>query len=460
MAYKIRSYFIQIVFGVLLIVLFIKLFALFDSNEMVILNTTISSLPTSNDDTISENTYNNYTIIDYVTIGNPICLKLFPSSMRFLHHHKTGTALNIEMGNQILEYCDIQYKDKIIQEYHKWQRFIPFRQKEMKLQSDHVNIHMLRDPVLTIISGFKYHLTSTEPWAIKKLSLQKLNISREFFNFETDIDKLYDIYVYLTRTYDIDTDVPIYQSSRITYNQRELMKQFYGGDTSKHPFKIRVMYLYYMNYILNQMNLYKYGDYYGFNINFDDREIHKKYNIFRGDTDILSQNFNKYRNVKRWYNKMFGGSDENLKYGLYFEMLRYLFVVYHPEIYYYHTHFFKDKDEESELKMEIWNTDFDQNLNVILDKLNLVNNEQNRNRLIQNDFDLSYVDIDEERQKLHQKLKKADKVGHGINNGHIHSSRNNTKYINALLSIDPQICLLLKHITNIIQYGWQYANFC
>ena len=327
------------------------------------------------DDIHKSKTSSNYThlkhAIHYALIKNPICVNLFPSSLRFFQHHKTGTL------------------------------------------------------------------------------------------FSSDIHKLYDVYIYYTRTYNIDTDIPIYKPTT-TYKQRQIMKKFYSEDKTEAHNQMRTMYLYHMNYLLNQIDLYKYGGYYGFNIDFDDREIQKKYNIFRGDKNTRKRNFDEYRNINGWYTKMFGGDepdDNRIKYGLYFEMIRYLFAVY-PEIYYYHTHFFKDKDQENELKMEIWNTDFDRNLNVILDKLNLINNEENRERLKRNGANLSHVNIDKERRKLYRTMKKADKGSLVINTSHIHTSRNNTKYINALLKIDPQICLLLKHITNIIQYGWQYENFC
>ena len=47
-----------------------------------------------------------------------------------------------------------------------------------------------------------------------------------------------------------------------------------------------------------------------------------------------------------------------------------------------------------------------------------------------------------------------------INSKHIHLGRNDEKYVNALLTLDNSICLLLKHITNLIDYGWKYTQYC
>ena len=183
---------------------------------------------------------------------------------------------------------------------------------------------------------------------------------------------------------------------------------------------------------------------------------------------------------------MFGDA-ETMEYGLYFEMLRYLFVVY-PSIYHYHFHLMRDK--KNELKMEVWNNAFDENVKIILDKLNLINTEENIEKLRKNE--LNDIDINTERNKLYTMMKTQDtgKVRSKDNgiilegnearrrnlmshrqrhrggwNGrmktkHIHRGRNDTKYIDALLTIDINICLLLKHITNLIEYGWSYSNYC
>merc|ERR1712228_468650 len=96
-------------------------------------------------------------------------------------------------------------------------------------------------------------------------------------------------------------------------------------------------------------------------------------------------------------------SNDTIQYGLYFEMMRYLFVIY-PEIYHYHFNIITDPDNE--LKMEDWHNNFDENVDVMLDRLNLIDSPGNRDKLRQNG--LSYIDITEERKRLHQTIKRQD----------------------------------------------------
>lgn len=186
--------------------------------------------------------------------------------------------------------------------------------------------------------------------------------------------------------------------------------------------------------------------------------------------------------------------------------MRYLFGVF-PEIH--DVHFKMISDPRNELKMEVWHSDFDRNLNVILDRLHLMDSPENRKRLKRNGlFD---VDITAERDRLYSMMKTQDtsqvegaedngighierryggegwkdmlqrhedlviRYGHGTNKRqlqgdseegewikvqHVHTARNDTQYIDALLTIDTQICLVLKHITELISYGWLYPQYC
>ena len=218
-----------------------------------------------------------------------------------------------------------------------------------------------------------------------------------------------------------------------------------------------------MNDVINQINLKNYGDYYGFDLNFDDEWIHKHFNIFRGNKVKKANAFERFGNYQVWYREMFN-YDETIKYGLYFEMRRYLFVSF-AEIYDHH--FNKISDRLNELKMEVWIKDFDQNANRILDVLNFIDTKENRDKLKMNGQ--INLDINQERELLLEAMRREDVKlmvnNHVYNdkierNNHIHIGRNNTKYIHALLTIDIQICLLLKHITNVIDYGWRYHQYC
>ena len=209
------------------------------------------------------------------------------------------------------------------------------------------------------------------------------------------------------------------------------------------------------------------------------------------------EHFKKFRNMNAWYLLMFGKTEETQQIGLFFEFTRFIFSVF-PEVYDFH--FNLVSDPRNELKMEVFHSDFDRNLNVILDRLNLIDSPENREILRRSG--LSDVDILRERDALYSLLKTQDaslveptnnamdsikeeplkiqiprnlhKVGFDapiesedrralmseFAAGHIHRGRNDTKYIGLLLGIDPVICLLLKHITNLIEYGWSYSNYC
>ena len=202
-------------------------------------------------------------------------------------------------------------------------------------------------------------------------------------------------------------------------------------------------------------------------------------------------------------------------------MTRYLFGVF-PEIYDFH--FNLVSDPRNELKMEVWNSDFDRNLNVILDRLNLIDSTENQEILRRSG--LSDVDVLRERKRLYDLMKTQDvsQIEVSVDNGighiaenketesrwgqtsrdrfsdlrlrmghrfkrqsrdgtapshrhleeedeseeegrtiqfkHVHTARNDTEYIEALLGFDDQICLLLKHVTELISYGWLYPEYC
>eukprot|EP01084_Bolivina_argentea_P124290 220242_1 len=109
-----------------------------------------------------------------------------------------------------------------------------------------------------------------------------------FFDFNTDIHILFQYYLNATWTFDLNSEPPIWRT-RLTAKQISALDMFNRG---KHKFSgIRQAYLYYLNDIINQINLKNYGDFYGFDLNFDDSFIHEKYNIFRGDNDKKIDNY-------------------------------------------------------------------------------------------------------------------------------------------------------------------------
>ncbi len=60
-----------------------------------------------------------------------------------------------------------------------------------------------------------------------------------------------------------------------------------------------------------------------------------------------------------------------------------------------------------------------------------------------------------------RKMKNINRNGkRTVRTDHIHTARNDTKYIDLLLTLDIKLCLLLKHVTNVIEYGWIYSEYC
>ena len=109
--------------------------------------------------------------------------------------------------------------------------------------------------------------------------------------------------------------------------------------------------------------------------------------------------------------------------------------------------------------MEVWINDFNKNANILLDALNLIDNKENRQKLIENG--LNDTNINNEREKLLQLLGKKHDPLKNTDINHVNViHRNDTIYYDGLLTLDNDICLLLKHITNLIEYGWQYSNYC
>ena len=150
-------------------------------------------------------------------VSNPICKVLFPSSIQFLQHHKTGTVLNREILKIIEKYCGIFNRSPYRYKYWSQLRWLNFRdtpQSLIKLQggsSQNIKIHFCRDPVLTIISAFNYHLDSTEVWTSKAFSLGLFRNAERFFDHSTDPQRVYEIYKRTVWTYDLKREPPIWR---------------------------------------------------------------------------------------------------------------------------------------------------------------------------------------------------------------------------------------------------------
>ena len=133
---------------------------------------------------------------DTKSVANPICRVLFPSSIQFLKHHKTGTVLARSIHEIIRKYCNISGAPS----YQNWELYIQFstrleeKGRGESIHNENVKMHLIRDPVLTIISGFNYHMTSSEPWTRKQFSMDIFNLLQHIFNHPKDATTLYETY--------------------------------------------------------------------------------------------------------------------------------------------------------------------------------------------------------------------------------------------------------------------------
>eukprot|EP01084_Bolivina_argentea_P122203 216574_1 len=99
--------------------------------------------------------------IKLYSIDNKLCKILFPSRINFISHHKTGVMLSQALLREIRKFCKIQYNNSFVhvRNYHLWLRYLHFNNKT---NNKYKLFHFIRDPVITIVSGFNYHATRIE----------------------------------------------------------------------------------------------------------------------------------------------------------------------------------------------------------------------------------------------------------------------------------------------------------
>ena len=158
-------------------------------------------------------------------VGNAVCRVLFPRSLQFLPHHKTGVVLSKNMRNIISGHCNISYFDESLQSQWEAVRWLNFRDSAESLtavrgdKEENIKIHFYRDPVLTIISGFFYHSTFAIDWTSTPFSMDKFRALALIFGNTTRFQALYASYKYLTWTFDGDSEPPIWRT-RLNRKQR------------------------------------------------------------------------------------------------------------------------------------------------------------------------------------------------------------------------------------------------
>eukprot|EP01084_Bolivina_argentea_P139230 244935_1 len=125
-------------------------------------------------------------------VGNPICQLLFPSRIKFIHHHKTGTILSRNLLREIVDFCQSIWQGP---QQHSFLQFIGYEHFNNNSNKNVItHFHFIRDPVLTIISAFHYHKTCDEGFATHPFNTQSIEYAKQFFSNSTNITEVRQMY--------------------------------------------------------------------------------------------------------------------------------------------------------------------------------------------------------------------------------------------------------------------------
>ena len=398
-------------------------------------------------------------------VKRPICQLLFPSRIHLIAHHKTGTVLSRNILREIDNFCHSEWDSSMQMSFVRFLGEDHFNNHHSNVS---VHFHFVRDPVLTIISGFHYHQSCDELFATHPITARNIEIVFNFFGKSTNLQTVRSLYHDLVYGFRDDLDRGIIEEiryiDRTTKQQKSLIRDFWGQ--RKGRMGIRYMFLFYMQYLAFSVDLNGFGDFYGFHLDFDDLEINRKFNIFRNLSTLSNDTSHDMTNYNQFMQQF--GTEDMIGFGLYFSMIRYLFVVF-PEIYSVHFDVLSAAERQANVyKMEDWMSDFDGTIRRFMNALNLMPTDENKKILESNDCGTVHIGF--ERRMLGKALNHLDSTKenkyafrmshHSKMMMHVHSGRNNTKYIHELLTFDEQICCLLKHVTLLIEYEWMYTEYC
>ena len=118
-----------------------------------------------------------------------------------------------------------------------------------------------------------------------------------------------------------------------------------------------------------------------------------------------------------------------------------------------------DKYHRFDLEDLANHTGFEENINEILDALNIIDNEEN-NRILTKQG-VSDVNIANEREIIFRKLKQEDYSNITRSRPHVtRGEYDKKKSIELLLTVDDSVCSILKNITIMLRFEWEYTQFC
>eukprot|EP01084_Bolivina_argentea_P087166 157477_1 len=377
----------------------------------------------NNNDPISICSFNN-TLCKH--IHNPICKYLLPPQVVFSRQHKTGTMLSLTIKNTIHNWChkkifpfyndtntnktdielEILYLNNI-DEGNKIETLLnlPYNTRNI------VVVQFIRLPLNIIMSGYEFHKrTLAENWL--KIVLTILGMKHRS-QYVKDSFPTTQILLNNSITNDINDIIEIlkqnpYERSKFCYNLPEFLQINWTKSNYNYSFEFALK------------SQWKTRGWYR---NID----HSDYGIF--------WEFIRYYNCE-WYHMY-------LKYKL-FTKLKLQKDLNINHISFALDSFFKGNQ-------------FEKNINLLLDTLNIIDNENN-NRILKKYNVYPLINITQSRNQLYKTLKN---VGNDVPDHHkTKGTYNKTLLRNKLFRVHTNVCSTVKNLTLLMNFTWNYAEQC
>ena len=342
---------------------------------------------------------------------NAICSKLFPPNIWSMVHHKTGHDFSWSLSITLQKFC--HQRTQPLRTGLSMNQFLA----SCKPQSC-AYLHWVRHPLNTIISGYHYHLKTDEDWVRDAFIAQShstaigMKTPLLFLDILNNTVNASDFYTKYRR----QEGIVRVSSGKRRDDSMPLMNCF---DTVPDS----LLYAYINRFVENEI---------------------MRHSMYMLDANVTLQ---------RFYRRLHG---INYKIGLFWEFVRYfncewasIYVLQQIGDRYYRNAAEYDIDE-------FMNGHFDENVNKILNQINFVDNAQNRRQLKDQN-----VSIAKKRVTLLELLKDLDVSMDNKTDKHITHNEYNFEIVTRdLLSLDVEICKLIKNMTILLKFEWHHAEYC
>ena len=370
------------------------------------------------------------------------CNAILPKKPIFsMVHHKTGHDLSWSIGGVLRRYC----RHLLFKSEFSINGFINTC-RPAKTPNKCIYVHWVRHPLNTIVSGFYYHLKTDEEWVNEWIISDSVNTA-----IDMDMNALYhDIIHNETK---IDNYYKKYRKERVirasgTGKQRLLSKKRQMSqlllcfDVSEKSILYEYVHEFMENYIMNK----------------DDAERY-----------LIGSDINANITMLRFYNILKG---KDYKIGLFWEFVRF-FNCEWPSIYVLQE--IGERYFNNVIKFDVDDLmrregGFDDGMNKLLDGLEMIENEENHKKLeahkvmstninIQRDIlmdRLSELDVTRNKSSGHKSKKSKEHLKMHIT----HNSYHLDQVSHDLLTLDRNICRLIKNMTQLLLFEWGYHHYC